>query len=297
MQLLDGQLMDSAGGIRSNVQDLLTWGRSLLSTLDGSEPTLKGLDTVLSGYSFMNRTASSDELCALGFAKVTTPSQFGKIGFNAGLIDSMPVIEESTSKQVFYHSGGGTGYNHCYMIIPGRKAVLVVLTNSIAQGDTADWVAQTLLQAVLDVKSPVDLTSYAKKAANKWVTGYQAISDTLEKGRKSGTPQPPQRDLLGTFWHETGGLYIEVFESEGSLKFNFNGFSDQEHVLSHYHDDTFVFFPSQLERVSRGLFHYGPATWLLHFKRNSHGEINQILWNVDTQAPEGDFQKGQGRCR
>lgn len=64
--------------------------------------------------------------------------------------------------------------------------------------------------------------------------------------------------------------------------------SDQEHVLTHYHSDTFCFFPSEEERTRRGLFYYSPAAWLLHFERDRTGQVDSIVWNLDDQSPEGE---------
>ncbi|KAL7784709.1 beta-lactamase/transpeptidase-like protein [Trichoderma afarasin] len=249
MDLTDGSIMSSAGGIRSTVSDLLAWGNTLLSVFREGEAPLALLDTVLSGRSFINNTVTLDELYAMGFAKVTTPAQFGKIGFNSGLVDAMPVIGTSSKpQQVFYHSGAGAGYGHCFMLVPESQSAIVVLTNSVSQGDTADWVAQSLLQA-------------------------------------PDSPEPIHENLQGKYWHKTRALYLEILQEDGTLKFNINGKLDQEHVLSHYRDDTFVFLPSADQRSRSGLFHCGAPAWLLHFKKNSSGNFTEIQWNIDSQSP------------
>ncbi|KAL6881405.1 beta-lactamase/transpeptidase-like protein [Trichoderma novae-zelandiae] len=289
MGLTDGSIMTSAGGMRSTVSDLVIWGNALLSRFrDDEEARLALLDTVLSGHSFINSTATSDELYALGFAKVVTPAQFGKIGFNSMLMDAMPVIGAGAKPhQVFYHSGAGAGYNHCFMLVPGSQSVIVVLTNSVSQGDTADWIAQSLLQAVLDEKQAVDLTPFAEQAAAKWRATHQEIVDALEKERKPDSPEPRHDNLVGKYWHKSRALHLEVsLHEDGALKFNINGQPDQEHVLSHYGNDTFIFLPSADQRLRSGLFHYGPPTWLLHFdQQDASGQFMEIQWNIDSQAP------------
>lgn len=289
MQLTDGNLMASAGGVRSSVKDMLKWGHALLSIFREEQNLFAGLRTVLSGHSFINKRASSDELYALGFAKVMTPVQFGKIGFNPGLVDSMPSLGSRTRPElVFYHSGGGTGYSHCFMLLPERQTSIIVLTNSIAQGDIADWSAQTLLQAIQGVEVPLDLRPLAEQAAAKWRSVHAAMVQTLERDRVPGTEAPPNEELVGTFWHKTQALRIEVFETYGCLKFNLAGRKDQEHVLSHYHHDTFIFLPSSDERISRGLFHYVASAWLLHFKRDFAGRITHLMWDIDDLASVGE---------
>ncbi|KAL8743703.1 MAG: hypothetical protein Q9190_003971 [Brigantiaea leucoxantha] len=295
MDLTDGSIMTSAGGIRSTVGDLLTWGNVLLSLFRDEDVPLASLDTILSGHSFINNTVASDELYGMGFAKVITPAQFGKTGFNPSLVDAMPVIGGSSKpEQVFYHSGAGNGYNHCFMLIPGSQSVIVVLTNSVAQGDTADWVAQSLLQAVLDEKQPIDLKPFAKRAAIKWRGIHQNIADALNEGRRRDSEEPPHDTLAGRYWHKTRALYLMVFQEDGLLKFNLNGKPEQEHVLSHYSNDTFDFLPSAEERIRRGLFHYDAPAWLLHFKKDYDGKFRDIEWNLDNQSsfPENFVKEG-----
>jgi CubicO group peptidase (beta-lactamase class C family) len=286
MDLTDGSIMTSAGGIRSTVHDLLSWGNTLLSVFRDEEPSLALLDTVLAGRSFINSTSTSDELYAMGFAKVTTPAQFGKIGFNPGLVDAMPVIGASSPpEQVFYHSGAGAGYDHCFMLVPGSQAIILVLTNSVSQGDTADWIGQLLLQAILDEKEPIDLEPFADSAATKWRGTHQRLVDTLEKGRRPDSEEPPHQALKGKYWHRSRAFYLEVLQENGVLKFNLNGKPEQVHELSHYGDDTFVFLPSAEARLRSGLFHYAAPAWLLHFKKDGDGKFTEIQWDIDTQSP------------
>lgn len=139
IDLTDGSIMTFGGDVRSTVGDLLTWGNTLLSIFRDEEPPLASLNTVLSGHSFINNTIQPDEIYAIGFAKATTPAQFGKVGFNPSLVDTIPIIGgTSMSEQVLYHSSAGAGYNHCFMLVPGSQSVVVVLTNSISQEYIAD---------------------------------------------------------------------------------------------------------------------------------------------------------------
>lgn len=295
VKLTDGNLMSAAGGIRSTLPDLLSWGDHLLSIIHGDESHLYQLDSIFSGYSFIDKSTSFDELYGLDFAKVTLPAQFGKTGFNPGLIKSMPVIgSKSNTSLVFYHNGGLPGYNHCIMLLPSERIGIVVLTNSISQGDIADWVAQTLLQAVLDPETRINLPPLVQETAENWRMGYQKIAETLEKERILNTPQPSGKQLIGTYVHSTKAFLFEVFEEDGFLKFSINQMTSQTHTLTHYHNDTFSFLPSAEERMKRALFHYGAHAWLLNFKRNVQGDFVELAWVIDDKMPEGEvFTKVQ----
>lgn len=151
----------------------------------------------------------------MSFARVITPAQFGKMGFSPSLIDAVPMIDTgSKPEQVFYHSGAGAAHNHCFMLIPGSQSVIVVLTNSVSQRGTADWVAQSLLQVILNEKHPLDLKPFSKRAAAKWIVAHQGIMEALEKGRKPDSAEPMHESLQDRYWHTTRAFYLEILQED-----------------------------------------------------------------------------------
>ncbi|KAK5659822.1 hypothetical protein OQA88_1034 [Cercophora sp. LCS_1] len=289
--LLDGTTMSPAGRVRSSAHDMLIWAKALMAGFRGDPSPLHRIGDVLSGYAITNRSSGFDELYALGLAKVTTPTQFGKMGFNPNLVDVMPLIgEDRPPTSIFYHNGAMPGYNHCLMMVPSQQAAIVVLTNSISQGDVADWVAQTILQAVIGSTHPLDLVPIADGAAKRWRTRYTTMVETLEKGRTPNTKETPHPAIIGAYQHKTQALWIQVFEEGGVLKFRVNGRDTQTHILRHYHYDTFCFLPSAEERISRALFHYAAPSWLLHFQRKEDtGEVWAIKWKLGNQVTDGEI--------
>ena len=171
------------------------------------------------------------------------------------------------------------------MLVSGSQSVILVLTNSVSQGVTADWIGQLLLQAVLNEKHPVDLELFAERAAASWRGTHQRLEDALEKGRKPNSEEPPCQALEGRYWHKTREFYLEVLQEGGGLKFSLNGKPEQVHRLSHYADDTFVFLPPTEACLRSGLFHYAAPAWLLHSKRDGDGKFTEIHWDMDTQSP------------
>jgi CubicO group peptidase (beta-lactamase class C family) len=294
--ITDGILMSSAGGVRSNVHDMLIWANALMAGFRGEQSPIHLVEEILSGHIIMNKTSGFDELYALGFAKVTMPTQFGKMGFNPALLDVMPLIGtgyEPTS--VFYHNGAMPGYNHCLMLIPSHQVAIVVLTNSVSHGDIADWSAQTILQAVLAIEPQVNLLPFAEAASRKWKTRYKTMVETLEKERIPDTPEPPHRILAGKYRHVAFDISLDVYEENDTLKFRINGKESQVHILQHYNHNTFCFLPSAEERIRRALFHYTAPSWLLHFQVSEKGEAASVKWNLGNKVSDGEiFLKVEG---
>ncbi|CAG8234711.1 unnamed protein product [Penicillium salamii] len=208
------------------------------------------------------------------------------MGFNPMLVDSTPVIQPYREPDlVFYHNGALPGYNNCFMLLPSHQTVIVVLTNSISHGDSADWVAQALLQIVLNGEPQIDFVPLAEKAAEAWKFSYQTMAETLEKERTPNTPEPQRHDFIGTFWHPSKAQFLEVSTEDGLLTFSINGKPSQKHVLTHYHYDSFCFLPSAEERLRRGLIVYAAPAWILHFERTSEGKVDRFIWNLDSEVP------------
>lgn len=183
--LPDGTTMSPAGGVRSSAHDMLIWAKALMAGFRGETSPLHRVEDVLSEHAITNRSSGFDELYALGLCKVTTPAQLGKMGFNPSLVDPMPLIgADGPPTSIFYHNGAMPGYNHCLVMIPGQQAAIIVLTNSISRGDTADWIAQTILQA---------LPSDGGRDMPPWWTRW-----------RGSAPRAPRRPRLPTWSARTG---------------------------------------------------------------------------------------------
>ncbi|CAG8260968.1 unnamed protein product [Penicillium salamii] len=159
---------------------------------------------------------------------------------------------------IFYHNGALPNYNNCFILLPSNQIAIVVLTNSISH------------------------------AAEAWKGSYQTITETLEKERIPNTPEPQRHDFIGTFWHSSKAQFLEVSNEDGLLTFSINGKPTQKHVSSHYHYDSFCILPSAEERLRRGIIVYAAPAWILHFQRTSEGEVDRVIWNLDSESPHAE---------
>ena len=297
--MTSGSLMETAGGVRSSIDDLIAWTTAIMGTRSdqGSyclrhsrRTSLRLIEDVLSGQMIMLSTSGFDQLYAMGWAKVTTPSSFGNIGFNPGLVSKMPVLgSTSAPRLVYYHNGAIPGFNNAIFMIPELRLNIVVLTNSIGQGDIADWIGQLLLQTALDTQNQIDFLSLAKEAAGAWRGSYVEMESVLASERINGTKESEIQQFVGTYWHTSGAVKITVKIGEShSLKFILNDSPDQVFDMVHYNYEVYSFFPSREDRIRRGLIVYDTATWLIHFHRNANGEVNGLRWYLDPDEPDGD---------
>ena len=103
----------------------------------------------------------------LGWARVLLPSALGASSGNVEPVEEMPRIGEglSNSPLVFYQSGSLVGYQSSAILIPDTGSAIVVPSNALANQNAADWIAQAMLETLLDVPYPIDFVALAREAA------------------------------------------------------------------------------------------------------------------------------------
>ena len=112
--------------------------------------------------------------------------------------------------------------------------------------------------------------------------------EILEQERTPGTEEPPHDEWVGFYWHTTNALSLQVCKANGSLNLSIHRQRSQEHTLSHYHYDSFIFLPTADDGIRRGLFHFNTKGWLIHFERDSDPRYNRLVGSTEAQAPRGE---------
>lgn len=87
-------------------------------------------------------TANDDlkKFYSLGWARAQLPTTMGDIGTNPNLVSHMPVVARGGSGLCYWHQGSLVGYTSFVALLSEEDAAIVVLTNSTALNDAADWV-------------------------------------------------------------------------------------------------------------------------------------------------------------
>ena len=162
-----GEFGDPCDGIRSCVNDLLKLYSVFISTANdqfssGSTPTkgspLKQVNHLMSAKTPMNQPTRGETSCGLGWARVQLPGAMGGVGCNPPLMPKgMPTVGKGgPSHLVIYHQESLPGALAAVNLVPDTESAIVVLTNSLALNDTADWVGQLVLEELLEVPERKD---------------------------------------------------------------------------------------------------------------------------------------------
>ncbi|KAF5572545.1 penicillin-binding protein [Fusarium pseudoanthophilum] len=268
LRMGDGGYGAASGGARSSVKDLVKLYSSFIkgfntqfsgsATPDDGSP-LKQLNHIMSAKIPFNQPSQHEASSAFGWGKVQLPGRFGHIGLNPALLLDMPTIGRGTSSLVLFHQGSLPGSLTFVALLPETETVIVVLTNSLALNDAADWIGQLIIEDIVNVPSELrtDFIGLAQAAVAKNLKCHSQIVD----------------DKL--YWLMYG-LETEMFE------------------LVHYHEDTFTWLQPRDELVSRGRWvrsGQGATFWEVKFEASESATIDKLIWVPDSELPPMAYTK------
>ena len=292
---------EASVGVKSSINDLIKYYRAILQaakkensssgTYDRSS-SLKQTQELFRPQTSLKRLPSGygKTEYSLGWAQVTLPSALGASSGNAELVDRMPRIGEGLANPplVFYQSGSLAGYQSSAILVPDTDSAIVVLSNTLANQNAADWIAQAVLEAILNFPNPTDFPALAREAAAENDKLFSYMHQVLVTKRIFGTTCKDRDSYVGTYENAVKTFTIEISSGEADLCLSFNGNYDS-HALKHYHHDTFSFemgYQDFLEREMQPVTYW--RYFLLEFRAGADGMIDTVIWRPDRLVEKGE---------
>lgn len=240
-----------------------------------------------------------------GWIRTQLRNTLGLMGDNAYIFDpsSLPSLGQGCpSELIFYHQGSTVGYFSCIMLIPRTHSAVVVLTNGFGLCDAADWMAQAVLQVLLDVplENCVDFVQWSEKSASELVRRYDDMNKAIEAERDTEeiSPYVPM-EYTGVYVNELGNFTIEIRDvstgpepEQEKLELSFQGLETQCYELRYLYGDVWEWALTLDEVAARGRFHELSAEYFKIRFHTSSGEegfqYDELIWieNPDYE-PEG----------
>ena len=291
---LKGQLLEAATGVYSTLDDTLKFLQANLDALqnidnprDTSGP-LKETSTIFSQHTPLLPPFLRERSYALGWARTQLPGKAGVMGDNIQILglDKLPVIGEGMeSRLLIYHQGSTVGYSPALYMFPETQSGIVVLTNSTALGDQADWIAQSLTQLLFDDSKKVNWVALAEHTRDRCLAKYTDMKKEISLMRKPGIPTGIYHHVgnYHSFAGDESVLGIKIRRkpnSDDTLRISFpkSGYR-QAYDLRHLHDDVFEWALTPDENAKRGGRHvFNPKCFLVEF---------QPCWSL-TVYPDGE---------
>ncbi|KAI1128604.1 beta-lactamase/transpeptidase-like protein [Nemania abortiva] len=244
---------------------------------------------------------------ALGWARVQTPGPMGEHGINPGLMrdQKMPdVARGHETTLILYHQGSMIGNLAAVNLIPSTQGAVIVLTNSFALNDAADWLGQLYLEAYLGVNDRNDYVALAEETAGSVLLWHPRLEAELQSKRKPGTTPRVLSEYEGEYYNDAKTMMIKVFVEgvgeKSSLKMAFQGLSTEEFPLKHYQDDIFTWLLQRNEFVERGRYtDYNADYFMIYFEKDVEAgkvdeavkPITHLTWWHDPEIPSEKFWK------
>ncbi|KAL9093885.1 MAG: hypothetical protein Q9165_003808 [Trypethelium subeluteriae] len=300
--------MGSAGGLLSTANDLAKYYKALMRSwrsrtqaqkgVHGTENSRTLFDDVrwlLAPLQVMETPVTREKRYASGWARSQLPTTVGDIGVNPGLVENMPLLADGIdSGLALWHQGSLVGATSFVMLLPETESAVLVLTNTMAFNDAADWIGQLLVETLLDSPVRNDYVHLASASSDRALKRYTELSQEVEKGREFEEPDRPLSDYVGSYVGFGGVFRIEVAESENGLEMLFQGRELQKYRLQYHSENDFTWLTSWNEQIKRARFViFQPEFYSIRFKTgNDHG-ITSLKWVHDSAVPEGeDFIRG-----
>jgi hypothetical protein len=162
-------------------------------------------------HNFVFQDSLLERNYALGFLRVQLPGSHGVVDPNVNLVE-MPIIGNEGSLLVIYHQGSYLGYLSVAIMIPQTQTSIVVLTNSLAFNDAADWIGQLLLENVLDAEHPTDFVMLASQSRDAYVRGFVEVESNISTRKDPNAPMKALDSYCGDYYYELHNFFIGVFE-------------------------------------------------------------------------------------
>lgn len=255
---------EPAGGLYSNVDDMLTWAKAVLQAgrSSSSGDPLRNIPTVISNQVPLDLLSHEFRFYGMGWVRTQLPGTVGLQGKNPNFfpIEDLPVLGADTSPMmVYYHQGSTPGYYSALLLFPETESAIVVLTNSIPLNDAADWISQAYASALFHFPGPADYVALAKESRRRKVEGIDSIRakfDAIRQDHSDEGPRLPLSSYWGIYENEAGNFFIDISEhrdsNETSLLLRLQGKESQTYELRHLRGDTFEWALTCSESAHQG---------------------------------------------
>jgi CubicO group peptidase (beta-lactamase class C family) len=298
-QKFKNSLFESAGGAYSTLDDMLNWAKAILSALKTSRTdstTLQQIPMILSNHVSIMNPSLSERSYGMGWLRTQIPGTFGLLGDNSELfkIEELPILGEGSEPRVIiYHQGATTGYYSAMYLDPITDSAVVVLTNSIAIGDAADWISQAVVQAMITPSCRVNYIDWAKKSRDTLLGLYEHLAQEFQQGQDPASRPKCLEPYTGRYFNHLGNFEIEIRQNPDcteTLLLIFQGKEKYPYALRHWQDHVFEWSLAFDEAAKLGRYHiWFPEHFKFSFSFDDKGKVSSFKWVEDPLVPAGQI--------
>ncbi|KGO42599.1 Peptidase S12, Pab87-related, C-terminal [Penicillium expansum] len=291
-------LFEGSRGAYSTVSDLLVWAKETLAASQNTEASantaLKQIPHIISNHIAMRNPSLMERSYGFGWARAQLPGVVGLLGGNSELweMSEQPVFGAGNqSRLMIYHQGGGPGYSSFLALFPETQSAVVVLMNTTALSDAADWIARLLIEGLFDFAKPTDYVKLAEIGKKRTLDRFATLHDRLTEERIQGAPPLPLECYVGKYNNADYKYMLEVTlspESGSDLMISFQGRDSHRYPLRHYYDHVFEWSMNFDELRKSGRYDItDPSYYKIRFETYPDNRASRIIWNIHEASVPG----------
>ncbi|KAF4461083.1 Peptidase S12 Pab87-related C-terminal [Fusarium albosuccineum] len=294
LQEFKGTFFEASGGLYSSLNDMIGWSKEMLKAIKSEESVIKDAVSIVSNHVPIENPSLRERSYGYGWIRTQLPGVVGIIGDNVDLyrgIQYHPPLGSSKDEPrlMLYHQGSTVGYYTFLALFPESDSAVIVLTNSIALSDAADWIARILIKALFDLQDDKDYVALARKVNDKAIEDYKTLADTIEATRALPEFKNPSF-FIGIYKSPSKPFRIDILPdpvNEGGLVFRFQGLKDQTYQLRHLCENKFEWALTHDESKRRGRYHNAELeSYVFEFVLEEETESISLFWASNPLLPE-----------
>ncbi|CAM1509595.1 Fc.00g033340.m01.CDS01 [Cosmosporella sp. VM-42] len=244
----------------------------------------------------------SNQQYALGLFVLNLPTPRMNAISNLGVkCQDYTIGSDSCPKVAVGHLGEYGGYLSAYWAFPEEDASVVVLCNSFnINGDPTNMIAQVLVQAMFDLKPPVNFVRFSHDIVKATKERWDSVKEEWTSHRVAGTLPKVLTAYLGTFVNEELALDLELCSVKGflggsdpdssPLRLQINRIEEQTFGLYHYHKDSWTFFPRTRDdciRAGYPTYLFSWESFIIDFDTPKGDLLQNMRWRLDPDKRVG----------
>ncbi|KAF2758047.1 beta-lactamase/transpeptidase-like protein [Pseudovirgaria hyperparasitica] len=289
---------EAAAGIYTSLEDMLTYSKHVLRAASELPPKEHGpireAGEHYSAHIPIMTPSIRERSYGLGWIRTQLPGAVGLIGDNSRIaaVQDLPILGEgASSKLALYHQGATVGYFTSFYLFPETQSGVIVLTNSIANCDAADFIAQSLIQSLFSDEQKLDFVQLTERFCSRCLGFYDQMQQTVETKRQKSPPPRHLAEYTGEYYDDTGLFFIGITcdpESKEQLKLAFQGLDRHTYSLRYFYDETFEWTLTRDETAKRGRYHQFDQRYFNFCFNELNGQVVSLSWHHDrnVQQPE-----------
>jgi len=294
-----GSARAAAGAVKSTVNDLLQLYSAWMAAANdqastGQDETPGSPFAHVSAQWTPHNKVTEESDYGLGWVLTHLPAKVSITSLNPFEGADVPVLAKGTApRRLVYHHGSVLGGLSSVYLLPDTETAIVVLGNTFDLFDTADFVSQVLLEALLDAPEPNEYVERGRRIAASTLGQLPATAAKLKAEQVHGTsPSLPLEAYAGKYYNLAGTFFLDVsvLPGGGGLKMTPMSVEASAYDLRHYHHDVF-FWPGadrdlQLKEV---LFPQPlPGFHKVEFRVVDQASVVSANWQIDRAIPDGE---------